>query len=602
MVDKITLPNTSNSVSRTPNTGDQSRARINNQDNTNSPLTSSRSPNNAPLNTANTLLDVPTKTTVNGNSKLFADVQSVISAIQQLPVKQKITAQVTSSQALNSDELALLARSNPKLMQQLKAAQATQTQNTATTKLNATLQPNSSTLHLTKLAIDASAHTNLSIASKIITTITLQPFSLDQTLILGQQNGQLQINANSQPSFNLQTRLQQAASQIIKNVLPKQESVSQLQQFTGQLSQTISKLPPSLQLKLASRPVIQALNELNRFTQTNTSLREGAQVQQALTNSGISFEAKLMRSNSLAHHLNAGLTANSLKINDNYAATNSHLRNNLSINSQANLSNDIRIILDKILSAIHLPDTNPRLTGSFTALNQADIDKLIAAVAATLNNSNATVTNPINTPKNLTATTAALCRLLGIAIPFDAPVATQLPRAVEQHLKKLVEQTHAKIQFNQLRSIGLDQPFNETKANLQQFHTELPLRFNEQILALQLSIYEQEPAHRGHREGANQEAEDETQSTPTRRWQVLLSFDLPNDEKLHTQLIIIESSISATLWTQSQSLCDRAQKDISWLRDKLLANGLAVTDISCLRGSPPQKGTSLSYNLVDIKT
>ncbi|MFT5118297.1 MAG: hypothetical protein ACI9NY_001835 [Kiritimatiellia bacterium] len=109
-------------------------------------------------------------------------------------------------------------------------------------------------------------------------------------------------------------------------------------------------------------------------------------------------------------------------------------------------------------------------------------------------------------------------------------------------------------------------------------------------------------AKEGHREEAQQEDKDDDKNAPIRRWQVFLSFDLPNDEKLHTQLTIIESSISATLWAQSQNLCDKAQKNISWLRDKLLANGLTVEDITCLQGSPPQKGTSLDYNLVDIKT
>lgn len=582
MVDKITPPNTSSAINRVLNAETQTRAQTNNKGNINNPL-------NTASTTAKTAANVPSEA-ANNTNKSVANVQSVINAIRQLSPNQKLTAQVTSSQALNNNELALLKRINPSLLQQLKTAQAAQVSNPTTANPSSSLLTNSSPLYLTKLAINATANINASTDSKTLTTITLQAFSAKQTLILGQQNGQLQINANNQLSLNLQERLQQAASQAIKNILPKQESVSQLQQFTGQLSQTISKLPPSLQIKLASRPVIQALSELNRFTQTSMSLQQGRQVQLALANSGTSFEAKLTQSNHLANNLSAGLTANPLSTS------------NTSATAKANLHNDIRANLDKILSAINLSGNAARSSNSLTALNQTDVDKLIAVVAATLNNSATSAVNHITAPKNLTAATAALFRLLGIAIPFDAPIVAQLPKAIEQHLKKLIEQTHAKIQFNQLRSIGLDQPASEVRPHLQQFHTELPLRFNEQVLALQLSIHEQEIAKEGHREEAHQEAKDDNKNAPIRRWQVFLSFDLPNDEKLHTQLTIIESSISATLWAQSQNLCDKAQKNISWLRDKLLANGLTVEDITCLQGSPPQKGTSLDYNLVDIKT
>jgi hypothetical protein len=582
VVDKITPPNTSSAINRVLNAETQTRAQTNNKGNINNPL-------NTASTTAKTAANVPSEA-ANNTNKSVANVQSVINAIRQLSPNQKLTAQVTSSQALNNNELALLKRINPSLLQQLKTAQAAQVSNPTTANPSSNLLTNSSPLYLTKLAINATANINASTDSKTLTTITLQAFSAKQTLILGQQNGQLQINANNQLSLNLQERLQQAASQAIKNILPKQESVSQLQQFTGQLSQTISKLPPSLQIKLASRPVIQALSELNRFTQTSMSLQQGRQVQLALANSGTSFEAKLTQSNHLANNLSAGLTANPLSTS------------NTSATAKANLHNDIRANLDKILSAINLSGNAARSSNSLTALNQTDVDKLIAVVAATLNNSATSAVNHITAPKNLTAATAALFRLLGIAIPFDAPIVAQLPKAIEQHLKKLIEQTHAKIQFNQLRSIGLDQPASEVRPHLQQFHTELPLRFNEQVLALQLSIHEQEIAKEGHREEAHQEAKDDNKNAPIRRWQVFLSFDLPNDEKLHTQLTIIESSISATLWAQSQNLCDKAQKNISWLRDKLLANGLTVEDITCLQGSPPQKGTSLDYNLVDIKT
>ncbi|MFT7491621.1 MAG: hypothetical protein ACI80S_001213 [Pseudohongiellaceae bacterium] len=609
MVNKITPPNTNSIANRTLNAVAQTRDQANNQSDANSPSGKNSRSINTTSNNVSTTTNVSAKTGANtasgalnaGNSSV-ADVRSVTNAIQQLPPNRKLTAQVTSSQALNDNEMALLKQINPSLMQQLTTARAAQLSNLARISSASDLQMNNSPLYLTKLAINATVNISRAIDSKILTTITLQTFNVGQTLILGQQNGQLQISAGTPLSLNLQEKLQQAASQTIRNVLPKQESISQLQQFTGQLSRALLKLPPSLQDQLASRSLIQALGELNRFTQTSMTLQRGWQVQQALANSGTSFEAKLGQSNHLAQSISNEFTAKPFNIDDNYAAVPAHLRASSAENSQANLRGDIRINLDKILSAINLSANNAPSNHTLVTLSQTDIDKFIDAVAAALNNSTSSAVRGINAPKNLTAASAALFRLLGIAIPFGAPTVGQLPKAIEQHLKKLVEQTQAKIQFNQLRSIGLDRPASESRANLQQFHTELPLRFNEQVLALQLSIHEQNIAKDSNRHETNQKPKDNDKTSLTRRWQVFLTFDLPNDEKLHTQLTIVESSISATLWAQSRSLCDRAQKDISWLRDKLLANGLTVEDITCLRGSPPQKGTSLDYNLVDINT
>lgn len=603
MVDRIPTPNTSNVVNRVSNIGDQTRPQANNQSNTNSPLSNSASSNNTSSNNPATTTNTPSGA-VNNTNSTAANVASIINAIRQLSPNQNLTAQVTSSQALNNSEQALLQRINPSILQQLKTQQSNPaTANLGTGKSSTNAITSNTPLFLTKLAINTTANISALINSKTLTTITNQAFITNQTLILGQQNGQLQINANNQSQLNLQARLEQAASQTIKNILPRQESVSQLQQFTGQLSQVMTKLPPSLQVKLAGGQVIQALNELNRFTQTNMSLQQGRQVQQAIANSGTSFEAKLTQSNNLANNLSAAnLNTNSTHTNYNTLTQSSTLQSNLQVNLQANLQSDIRTTLDKILTAINVSDTSTRLNNLSPALNQSDIDKLIAAIIATQNTSVNPTANNINIPKNLTAATAAVFRLLGIQIPFDAQIVAQLPKAIEQHLKKLIEQTHAKIQFNQLRSIGLDQPSSESRGNLQQFHTELPLRFNEQVLPLQLSIHEQEIVKERHKDEATEETTDDDKKSTTRRWQVFLSFDLPNNEKLHTQLTIIESSISATLWAESSSLCHKAQQDISWLRDKLLANGLTVEDITCLQGRPQKKEVSLDYNLVDIKT
>jgi len=503
------------------------------------------------------------------------NARSVVSILQQLPPNQSLTAQATSSQALTSSEQSLLQRVNPSLTQQLQGnivAQQTQANRVITgPAANYLNQPPE--LYLTKLTINASnttANIEARLNAKTLTTITTQAFSSNQILALGQQNGQLLVTSNNPIQFNLQEKLQQAASQAIKNILPKQENVSQLQQFTSRLSQTLNQLPAALQVKLINPQTLQAINQLNQFIQTDNSLSQSGQIKQALNSSGVTFEAKLTPANTL---VTQQLTQN--------------------IGAQQ----DIRIALDKLLTTLSIP-TGPTPSSS---LNQTDLQAVISTIVNTQNTNNPSLATSLDTTKPITATTVALFRLLGIQVPADNQAFKQLPKVIEQHLKKLIEQTQAKIQFNQLRSLGLDQPNSDNRTNLQQFQTELPLRFGEQVLPLQINIREQEIV-KEHYQDEHNEDNEEQDNKKVRRWQVLLSFDLPNNEKLHSQLTIVESSISATLWAESSSLCNKAKNDITWLRDKLLANGLTVEDISCLQGKPQQKETSLDYNLVDIKT
>ncbi len=544
MVDRIPTPST-NSVSRVASSTNQTRPQTNTQ-------------------------TAPT----NNNA---ATLRSVVSVLQQLPASQSITAQVTSSQALNSSEQSLLQRVNPGLAQQLQGnllSQQTQA-NRATIgpAANYLNQAPQAPLYLTKLTINATnttANIEALLNTKTLTTVTTQALSTSQLLTLGQQNGQLLIAPNNQPQLKLQEQLQQAASQAIKNILPKQENVSQLQQFTSQLSQTLNQLPSALQTKLVNPQTLQTINQLSQFTQTNHSLVQGGQVRQALNNSGVAFEAKLTLANNLGPQ---------------------------AINN-AGVQQDIRVVLDKLLTSLSTP-TNSSTTSTF--LNQTGLQEIVSAIINTQPTNAPALTTSLEATKPLTTATVALFRLLGIALPADTQSLGQLPKVIEQHLKKLIEQTQAKIQFNQLRSLGLDQPNGDSRTNLQQFQTELPLRFSDQVLPLQINIREQEIVQERYQDEQHADQKEEGDKK-VRRWQVFLSFDLPNNEKLHSQLIIVESSISATLWAESSTLCKQAQSDIAWLRDKLLANGLTVEDITCLQGKPQQRETSLDYNLVDITT
>ena len=134
----------------------------------------------------------------------------------------------------------------------------------------------------------------------------------------------------------------------------------------------------------------------------------------------------------------------------------------------------------------------------------------------------------------------------------------------------------------------------------------------------QLSIEEDNEHKRGtHQEKEGTEKkETENQDTEekkiTRRWQVFMSFDLPSTSicsgklpemnTLHSQLTIVGDTISATLWSESSVLCNKAKQQFSSLRNTLIANGLQVDELLCINGKPPNQKMSLDYHLVDITT
>jgi hypothetical protein len=140
------------------------------------------------------------------------------------------------------------------------------------------------------------------------------------------------------------------------------------------------------------------------------------------------------------------------------------------------------------------------------------------------------------------------------------------------------------------------------------FIAEIALRWGDQVLPLQLSIAEEKE----HKKESNEESRTQEENKISRRWQVFMSFDLPSTsinsdgtskiETLHSQLTIIGDTVSATLWSESHTLCHKAKQQFSNLRNTLIANGLQVDELLCINGKPPTQKMSLDYHLVDIKT
>lgn len=485
---------------------------------------------------------------------------TALSLLEKLHQGQQLTAQVKTVQTLNSNDKSLLKQVNPSLIGQLQTGLTkTLTEQLVSIKTNRinTITPQKTNgvlidkarLHLVKLAIAGNIAKG-NAKSLLLTAITPHHLKANEQVLISGNKQQLVIHKLETDS------LQPAIMSLTKHILPKQQPVSQLQQFTGQLVSVLQQLPKPIQQQLVSLPVFNNAKALQAFTHTNESLSQASQVKQALQHSGVGLESKIRQ----------GLP----------------------------LTPDFRTAIDKLMTTINASDSKA------TNIKAQALDTLLANIfgqSATPSLSGQSILSKI-LPQN----TSTLFQLLGIPLPIETLKNTALPKLIEQHLKKVIEQTQAKIQFNQLRSLGLDAALNDGKLTLsQQFHTELPLRFNEQVFPVQINIHEQEQHSHKENTDENNDNKEESQSTKKRCWQVFMSFDLPNNERLHSQLNIIDDTVSATLWAESSGLCQKAQQEIALLRDKFLASGLTVDDLNCLQGKPPQKH-ELSYHLIDVKT
>lgn len=549
-------------------------------------------------NNANTALDskqlsgsqtnTPANTTAsNAAAKANNNLSKLLTILKQLPEGKTLEAQVKSSQILSNTEKSLLQQVNPslfnKLNQQLSkeaqlktASSTTVTTPTTTNNPQASLKPSiqNTTLFLAKLAVSQTKG-----QTQVITTVTPQALKINESVLIGQRNQQLLIDRS--PS----QQIQQAASETIKQILPKQQSIQALQQFIQQITQ----LPKPIQTLLLTKTSANAIQQLNQFTYTDKQLQNGAAVKQSIANSGVQLEAKINQQQNIQNDLRTLLSAITTQLNK------STLPSNLT-STQNHLSTHAQVFSSPTTTSQGIPK---------------EIEKMIVSIINSLPASNTPALSPQHTlPPSLNqqTATAALMRLLGVSIPLENKTLAALPKIIEQHLRQLIEKTQARIQLNQFKSLSLDKGISEAKATfLQQFHTELPLRFNEQVLPVQITIQEQEHKEKQDSHDEQDNAKNEEKPSNTKQWQIFMSFDLPTKdptitEALHTRVNIVDSSVAATLWTESASLCHLATQKITFLRDKLLANGLEVEELICLEGRPPQQDVSLGYNLVDIKT
>ena len=110
----------------------------------------------------------------------------------------------------------------------------------------------------------------------------------------------------------------------------------------------------------------------------------------------------------------------------------------------------------------------------------------------------------------------------------------------------MINNAQERIHCNQLRAFTIDSSIAESGTRAPALQIEIPLRWGDQVLPLQINIQEQTEKKSPPEEG-KEDNHQQTEKETTRRWQVFLTFDLPDDaqtqQTLYAQLIIIDECI-----------------------------------------------------------
>jgi len=166
------------------------------------------------------------------------------------------------------------------------------------------------------------------------------------------------------------------------------------------------------------------------------------------------------------------------------------------------------------------------------------------------------------------------------------PLPSRLLQAMEyesdlQQLLRLAAAAISRLQSHALSS--LQQSGTLDNGNLQTtWQTEIPVRHGQDFIPLQMKLQrEQTPEQQAERKRGRQ---DPLQAL----WRIDLAFDLAPLGPLQVQAQLSQGRLSGQLWAEREQTAQLIDKQLGELRGCLLARGLVVGDLECHAGIPPQ--------------
>lgn len=176
------------------------------------------------------------------------------------------------------------------------------------------------------------------------------------------------------------------------------------------------------------------------------------------------------------------------------------------------------------------------------------------------------------------------------AVSFPLP--SRLLQSMDQEadletLLKLAAAAISRLQTHQLSSLAQTQTTAEGNL-LTTWQLEVPMRNQQDVVPLQIKLQREEP-------GAEQRKEQKETL-----WRIDLAFDLDPLGPLQVQAQLLRGSLSSQLWAERETTAQLIDAELDNLRQRLLAAGLDVGELSCRQGMPPQgPRTHLEQRWVD---
>lgn len=182
--------------------------------------------------------------------------------------------------------------------------------------------------------------------------------------------------------------------------------------------------------------------------------------------------------------------------------------------------------------------------------------------------------------------------------PGSFPLPSRLLQNQEQdndleHLLRLAAAAISRVQSHQLAS--LEQTGTTADGNLQTtWQLEIPLRTGQDFMPLQLKLQREETPQQ------QSDPQREQRDPLEMIWRIELAFDLHPLGPLQVQAQISQGSLSSQLWAELPSTAQLIDSQLGDLRARLLARGLKVSELHCHHGTPPQgPRTRLEQRWVD---
>jgi hypothetical protein len=87
----------------------------------------------------------------------------------------------------------------------------------------------------------------------------------------------------------------------------------------------------------------------------------------------------------------------------------------------------------------------------------------------------------------------------------------------------------------------------------------------------------------------------------SRRWRIMMEFDLGTAGKLEAEALMRESRVNISLWAEEKQTQDKVQSSLQSLSEQLIKKGVPVEGIHCRLDKPGRKPSHHPFSLINVR-